>query len=218
MSINIIKQAIRIQKDLAKKVKLHWEERRINFIAGFDAAYKNDKKIIGSCAVLSFPQLNLVEEKIIIKEINFPYIPSFLAFRELPVFLELFKLLKNSPDLIIIDGNGIAHPRKAGLATHFGILLNIPAIGCAKNPFYPVKEPPPQRGSYAFMRNEKGEIVGVALRTQEKVKPVYVSPGHLINLEKSIEFILNCSIYRIPEPLRKAHFIASRLASQKLSN
>ena len=216
--MDIIKRAIDIQRNLAKKVKLQWKEREINFIAGFDAAYKNDKKIIGSCAILSFPQLNLIEIKTIIKEINFPYIPSFLAFRELPTFLELFELLKNSPDLIIVDGNGIAHPRKAGLATHLGILLNIPTIGCAKSPFYPVKEPPTRKGSYTFMKNEKGEIVGVALRTKERVKPVYVSPGHLINLEKSIEFILNCSIYRIPEPLRKAHYIASKLSFEKLSD
>ncbi|MCP2520907.1 endonuclease V [Candidatus Aminicenantes bacterium AC-335-A11] len=211
-----IKEAIRFQKNLAKKLKLNWVERKVNLIAGFDATYKGDK-IIGSCSVLSFPELNLIEERVKIKDITFPYIPSLLAFRELPVFLELFKSLKNYPDLIIIDGNGIAHPRKTGLATHFGIILNIPTIGCAKNPFYPVEDPPPQRGKYTFMKNEKNEIVGVALRTREGVKPVYVSPGYLINLEKSIKFILNCSIYRIPEPLRRAHQTASKLSLEKFS-
>jgi|Deesub1362B_J571_1020462.scaffolds.fasta_scaffold00504_20 deoxyribonuclease V len=215
--MNIIKKAIEIQEIFASKVKLDWIEKKVNSIAGFDAAYKGGK-IIGGCAVLSFPKLDLIEEKTIVKEINFPYLPSFLAFRELPVFIELFKLLKNVPDLIIVDGNGIAHPRKIGLATHLGVVLNVPSIGCAKSPYYPVNDPPPYKGSYQLMRNDKGEIVGVALRTKEKVKPVYISPGHLINFKKSIEFVLNCSIYRIPEPLRKAHQVASQLNFEKFSN
>ncbi len=203
------KKTVQLQKILASRVNLKWVERKVCAIAGIDAAYK-DGKIIGAFAVLSFPELRLVEKRAVAGEIGFPYLPSFLALRELPVFLQVFKLLENVPDLVIVDGNGIAHPRKLGLASHLGIILNIPTIGCAKSPFYPVSDPPFKRGSYRLMKNERGEVVGAALRTRDGVKPVYVSPGHLIDLEKSIEFVLKSSIYRLPEPLRQAHQIASR--------
>jgi deoxyribonuclease V len=204
-----LKDALKVQRTLAPKVKLEWKKGKVNLIAGVDASYKS-KKIIGAISVFSFPHMELVEERIVARDIHFPYLPSFLSFRELPVFIEVFKLLKNIPDLIFVDGNGIAHPRRFGLASHLGVALNIPAIGCAKNPYYLVKEPSLKRGCYSLMRNEKGEIVGAALRTRDRIKPVYVSPGHLITLKKSIEFVLKSSIFRLPEPLREAHRLSSK--------
>ncbi|MFQ6082139.1 MAG: endonuclease V [Candidatus Aminicenantia bacterium] len=203
----LIKKAIQHQENLATKINLEWPKKKIRFIGGADAAYFN-KKIVGVITVLSFPELKLIESKRAIRKIEFPYIPSFLAFREMPVLVKAFQLIKRKPDVIIVDGNGIAHPRKMGLATQFGIELNVPTIGCAKTPFYSTRDPLSEKGSYKWIINEDGEIVGVALRTRSKIKPVYISPGHLIDLKISIKVILGASIYRIPEPLRQAHLIA----------
>jgi len=144
-------------------------------------------------------------------KIPFPYIPTLLSFREGPILIKTFQRLKIKPDVMIFDGQGVAHPRRMGLASHMGLWFGLPSIGCAKTPLLDKSiSPELSKGSSEWIRNE-GEKVGAVLRTKEKIKPLFVSPGHLIDLSTSIQLILgSCRGYRIPEPLRKAHQLAER--------
>ncbi|MEW6456550.1 MAG: endonuclease V [Acidobacteriota bacterium] len=205
------KDAIEVQEKLAPRVKIVKFKRKIEHVGGADVSYSKHNKSIGIIAILNLDTLKMVEFKTSTQPISFPYIPGLLSFREIPCLLNAFKKLHILPDLLIVDGNGIAHPRKIGIASHMGILLNIPTIGCAKKPFYPTEIPENYIGAFKYMKNKKEEIVGVSLRTRENVKPVYISPGHLINFEESIEIILKVSRFRIPEPLRFAHTIGKNL-------
>jgi len=150
-------------------------------------------------------------------KIHFPYIPGLLSFREGPILIKTFQRLRIRPDVMIFDGQGIAHPRRMGLASHMGLWLDLPSIGCAKTPL--LKEfinPELKKGSFEWICHE-GKKVGAVLRTKEKVKPLFVSPGHRIDLSTSIRLILeSCRGFRIPEPLRKAHQ-ASRLLRREAS-
>ena len=157
-------------------------------------------------AVLSYPELDLLEFNIYESEINFPYVPGLLSFREIPVLIPLLKKIRIPPDLILTDGQGIAHPRRMGLATHLGILTNIPTIGCAKSKLFGTyKNPSNQKGSYQYLTNKK-TIIGAMVRTRAKVAPVFISSGHKISLNTSINYVLKCCTkYRLPEPIRFAH-------------
>lgn len=143
------------------------------------------------------------------KKVTFPYIPGLLSFREIPVILEALKNLTLVPDIFVIDGGGYAHPRRFGLACHLGVLLEMPTIGIAKTPFVGSHNPVDKaQGSWEPLLYED-EIIGGVLRTRENVKPIYVSPGHLINIEDSLKQIMNCTReVRQPEPIRWAHHIA----------
>lgn len=143
---------------------------------------------------------------------TFPYLPGLLTFREGPLILRIWEKIENKPDIIIFDGQGIAHPRRMELATHLGILLNKPSIGCAKTHLYGEYDNPPDiKGKYKYIK-ENNEVIGAVLRTKNGVKPVFVSPGNLINLDLSIEIILKCmKNYRLPEPLRLAHLSSNQL-------
>ncbi|MCM8765964.1 MAG: endonuclease V [Candidatus Omnitrophica bacterium] len=207
-------EAIEIQKRLSKRIKLGEFKGEIKTIAGCDAWFKEDK-IYGVVCVFSFPEfklLEMVKKKLVCK---FPYIPGLLSFREGPVFVSCFKTIKTKPDLFIFDGQGIAHPRKMGLATHLGILLNKPSIGCAKNILvgrYLLSNLGKKKGSHCWLKDERGEIVGAVLRTRENVKPVFVSCGYKIDLFTALRIILSlCKKYRIPEPLRMAHREAKKI-------
>jgi deoxyribonuclease V len=200
-SLEIAKE---IQEKLSSKVKLDRIIERVEIIGGIDSSYRKNR-IRTAIVTLSLPGLDILDFSIFEDDIKFPYIPSFLAFREIPSMLEAWERLKIKPQLTLIDGNGIAHPRKLGIASHFGVLLNVPTIGCAKKPFYPALTPSLKRGDFSYIRNEKDEIVGVSLRTKENVMPVYVSPGNLVDLDFSIKIVLESSKYRIPEPIRIAH-------------
>lgn len=208
-------EAIEIQKKLAKKVWLKKYKGKIKTIAGCDAWFKEDK-IYGVVCIFSFPGIGLLEK--VKKDIicNFPYIPGLLSFREGPVFVSCFKSVKIEPDLIIFDGQGIAHPRKMGLATHMGILLDKPTLGCAKELLLGSYEFDlgKEKGSYQLLKDRKGEVLGAVLRTRENVKPVFVSCGYEIDLSTGLKIILSsCKGYRIPEPLRIAHMEAHRILS-----
>ncbi len=139
-------------------------------------------------------------------KITFPYIPGLLSFREGPILIETFERLRVRPDVMIFDGQGISHPRRMGLASHMGLWLDLPSIGCAKTPLLKeFTDPEPSRGSLEWIFQD-GKKVGAVLRTKEKVKPLFVSPGHRIDLMTSIHLVLEtCRGFRIPEPLRKAH-------------
>jgi len=159
--------------------------------------------------VLNYPELKLVETRIIEDKLGFPYIPGLLSFRESPLILTACEQLTITPDLILADGQGLAHPRRFGIASHLGLLLDTPAIGCAKSLLCGThRTPEAETGSYADII-DKGEIIGVALRTRPGTSPVYVSIGHKVDLAMAIRWVLNCCRgYRIPEPLRLAHLAA----------
>lgn len=207
-----LKEAAEVQRRLSSKLILNWDGREVNLVAGADFGYDNEKNKIGACIVVfKVPEYEIVETSEAVREVRFSYIPGFLAFREGPAFFEAFQRIKNKPDVTLIDGNGIAHPRKMGLASYVGIALDICTIGCAKKPFFPFILPSEQRGAYTFFRNDRKEKVGICLRTRSRVKPLFVSPGHRIDFEYSMRLALSCSKFRIPEPLRKAHKLANMI-------
>ncbi len=200
-------EAARIQENLNKRVSLDWDGRPVKTIAGIDVAYAG-VTIRAAISVLCYPELTRVATVTGEALQAFPYIPGLLAFRVGPAILEAWEKLKVMPDLVLIHGQGIAHPRHFGLASHIGLWLNIPTIGVAKTRLYGNhSEVGPQVGDWSEIVDEHASqlVIGAVLRTQPITRPVYVSPGHLIDLLHSIEFVLgSCSNYRMPEPLRKA--------------
>ncbi len=200
-------EAIQLQRKLRKKVDLknRVDISKIRYIAASDLAYKGD---IGYAVMLlySYPDLVLLEEARAKGKVDFPYIPGLLAFREMPLLLEAASKLTRKPDVWLLDGAGIAHPRRMGIATHFGVYMRAPTVGCAKSHLFGrYKEPGVKQGSYTYIY-DKDEIIGAVLRTRDKVKPLFISVGYGISLEVAIKLILSCCDgYRIPKPLREAH-------------
>jgi len=207
-----LKRLARIQEGLASKVCLEWDYRDVSLVAGADFGYDSRRQNIGAVIVVyKLPEFEVLEVSQAVRKLDFPYIPSFLAFREGPVFFDAFQKISKKPDVVLVDGNGIAHPRKMGLASFVGVILDIVTIGCAKSPFFPFLVPERHRGAYTYYLNNRGEKVGLCLRTRDRVKPVFVSPGHRIDLLTSRRIVLQCSKYRIPDPLRTAHKLTRRL-------
>lgn len=206
-------EARKIQEALKDKVKIIPLEKDPNFIAGVDAAFsKDDDKVIGVACLYRYSEMILLEDSFAITKVYFPYVPGFLSFREGPAIIEAIRGLKTRPDMILFDGQGIAHPKGMGIATHIGILLDIPTIGCAKSKLIgEYKDPGSKKGDWSPLIY-KDKTIGAVLRTKDIVRPLFVSPGHRIDLEASIEIILACiKKYRIPEPLRRADHISKRL-------
>ncbi len=203
-------QALEIQQRLAAQVSKRSEVATPRFIAGVDISVgKEERMATGAVVILQYPELRVVETKVARGKLDFPYIPGLLSFRESPLTLAACQKLTITPDLILVDGQGIAHPRRLGLASHLGLLLNTPTIGCAKSILCGNHEAlGDEPGSYAEMV-DRGEIIGAALRTKLGVKPVYVSIGHKVDLETAIYWVMNCCRgYRLPEPTRLAHLAA----------
>jgi deoxyribonuclease V len=210
-----LKKAAYAQHKLASRLLLKQDFKKTDYIAGADFSYHKQKGLIGGIVVvLKFPELEIIEVAKEVRDVQIPYIPGFLNFREGPSFLRTFLKLKNQPDLTLIDGNGIAHPRKMGLASYVGVVLDIPTIGCAKSPFFVYDPPAENRGAYSLYKDRNNEMVGFCLRTRASVKPVFVSPGHRVDFVFSREIILACSKFRIPEPIRIAHNLAKGLFSE----
>jgi len=204
-------EAIKIQKDLKSNISLKKSFNKIDKIAGVDVSYYQNKMIAG-VIIFKFPNLKIIERQSFVASINFPYIPGLLTFREGPSILSAFKKIKNEPDIILFDGQGIAHPRRMGIATHLGLFLNRPTIGCAKSrlsgKYTSVGE---QKGDYTPLK-EGEEVLGVVLRTRKGVKPIFLSPGHKIDLPNSIEIVLKCIVkYRLPLPVREAHIFVNQI-------
>jgi deoxyribonuclease V len=203
-------KALDIQRRLAGKISIDGEVTTLRFIAGMDISVGKTRGMArGAVVVLSYPELNLVEMKTVQGELNYPYVPGLLSFRESPLILSACEQLVTTPDLILVDGQGIAHPRRIGLASHLGLLLDTPAIGCAKSLLCGKHEMPGgDVGNYAMIL-EGDETLGAALRTRTMVKPLYVSAGHRINIQSAIHWVLECCRgYRLPEPTRLAHLAA----------
>ena len=202
-----MEEAIQIQEALKNRIILKKTFLKVKALGGGDVAYsKNGNLLFGAIVILSFPDMEILDMATADGQIPFPYIPTLLTFREGPILIKTFQRLKVKPDVMIFDGQGIAHPRGMGLASHMGLWLNLPSIGCAKTALLDeFISPGPSKGSYEWIRRE-GKKVGAVLRTKEKVKPLFISPGHRIDLLTSIQLLLeSCRGFRIPEPLRKAH-------------
>lgn len=207
-------EAIRIQQELARRLILEWPGGEISFVAGADFSYsRTGERIAAVIVVMKIPEFDLVEVASALRKVDFPYIPGFLSFREVPAFEEAFQRIRCRPDVTLLDGNGIAHPRRMGLASHAGVLLDIPTVGCAKSAFFPFKPPPLQRGAYTLFKDRNQEKVGFCLRTRTSVNPVFVSPGHRIDFPRSRRVVLASSRFRIPEPLRQAHLLSRQIFS-----
>jgi len=202
-----ITEALDLQKRLAAQVSRSSQLTTPHLIAGVDIAInKAQGMAIGAVVVLNYPELKVVETKVAQGKLDFPYIPGLLSFRESPVTLAACQRLTATPDLVLVDGQGIAHPRRMGLASHLGLFLNTPTIGCAKSLLCGRhEEPDAEPGSYTEVI-DNGEIIGAALRTRLGVKPIYVSIGHKVDLQAAIYWVLKCCRgYRLPEPTRLAH-------------
>jgi deoxyribonuclease V len=206
-------EAIQVQQRLRDMVRLRPLGLPVDTIAGADISFnKYSETVYAGIVVLSLPDLRIVEQVGVRSVAKFPYVPGLLSFREAPSLLEAWERLKTKPDVLMLDGQGIAHPRRFGIACHVGVLLDWPTIGCAKSILV---------GRYGELGLEAGsrsplvdkdEQVGVALRTKNKVAPVYVSPGHLIDLDSAVDLVLRSTTkYRMPEPTRQAHLLVNRL-------
>ncbi|HBR22265.1 MAG TPA: endonuclease V [Nitrospiraceae bacterium] len=210
-----IKDAKAVQEELRHKVKITPLRMQPKYIAAADAAF-TDNKIIGAVCIYKYQGLECLHHEIVVRKITFPYVPSYLTFREGPAIMEAIKKLKIMPDVIIFDGQGIAHPKGLGIASHIGVLLDIPTIGCAKSRLIGTfKEPSKRKGQWSRLMHN-GKTIGAVLRTRDNVRPVFVSPGHKIDLGTSVDIIVHCTgNYRIPLPQRCADMFTKR-AKQKI--
>lgn len=205
-------EAIKLQKELRQSITIMPAPSNYNLIAGADVSYdKKNDKCIASCVIYSIIENKIIEEAIAVKNISFPYIPGLLSFREVPVLLDAFNKVKNNYEIAILDGQGFAHPRRFGLASHIGLWLGKPTIGCAKTKLIGTYEMPlNSKGSWSFLY-DKNEIIGAVLRTKEKTKPLFISIGNKMNLQDAISVVLKCiTKFRIPEPIRAAHNLVNQ--------
>ncbi|MGC8833891.1 MAG: deoxyribonuclease V [Armatimonadota bacterium] len=188
----------------------------IKSVCGVDVSHSRfSARVYAAAVLLSFPEMDTVAEAFALKDVFFPYIPGLLAFRELPAVLECMDKLPELPDLVIVDGHGLAHPRRFGIACHLGVLLDVPSIGCAKSVLVGAAPPPGNSFGDRTELRDGADLLGYALRTRPGAKPVYVSPGHRVSLETAASLVLRCCKgFRVPEPIRQAHMAANRARSQ----
>lgn len=213
-------EASDLQKRLAGSVRLQPLPDDFQILGSSDIGYvPAANKLVAVMLTFRWPSLEPMESIHVIAPITFPYIPGLLSFREVPALLEAYRRLERPPDVLLCDGQGIAHPRKLGLASHVGLCLEIPTVGCAKKLLCGKHGPlDPQRGHYTPL-NYRGEVVGYVYRSRDNVKPLYISPGHMADLASSLKVIESCmGRYRLPEPLRKAHQLATDLRNKLASS
>jgi deoxyribonuclease V len=206
-----VQEAMEIQEHLRGEVVTADDMDPIGRVAGIDVGFEEGGGITrAAVVVLSFPDLDFCEQSVARLPTMFPYVPGLLSFRETPAALAALVNLRRAPDLLLCDGQGLAHPRRFGLACHIGVLCDIPTIGVAKTRLQGSHEPVPlTRGAWEPLV-DAGEVIGAVLRTRTGVKPVYVSIGHKVSLPTAIDFVLQCAPrYRLPEPARRAHRLAS---------
>lgn len=200
------RKAIAVQRQLARRVSIIKSRQIIRWVAGLDAAFSRDQQFcIAGVVLWDLRETRIVEQCTADRRLTFPYIPGLLSFRELPACLAALRKLRHEPDLLMCDGQGLAHPRRFGIACHLGVIVDLPALGCAKSRLVGAHvEPAQSRGSRVPLL-EGGEILGTVLRTQSGIKPVYVSIGHKIDLPTAERIVLDCALkYRLPEPTRQA--------------
>ncbi|OHB25237.1 MAG: endonuclease V [Desulfuromonadaceae bacterium GWC2_58_13] len=208
------REAIALQLALAGQVRVENRlPQPVSTVAGVDVSYeKHGTLFFGAVVVLALPSLEPIDQAHAIARVDFPYIPGLLSFRELPVIIDAFRQLNRIPDAVLVDGQGIAHPRGLGLASHLGLWLGLPTIGCAKSRLCGEHaEPGSRRGDRVPLRIGDKEV-GAVLTTRDRVKPMYISPGHLIDTGAAVDLVLSCTRrYRMPEPTRLAHHLTNRL-------
>lgn len=206
-------QAVRLQKQLQSRVRLSPPRGIVRLVAGADVAYDSSgDTLVAAVVIYRLPGMELEEVVTARDRVRFPYVPGFLSFREIPAILRAARRLRARPDLLLCDGQGLAHPRRFGLACHLGLLLDLPSIGVAKSILVGrCREPGLRRGNRSRLLH-RNEVVGWALRTRSGVRPVYVSPGHRCDLPWAAGKVLSCCKgFRLPEPVRQAHREVTRL-------
>jgi deoxyribonuclease V len=210
------KEAVALQRELASQIDTRRPPTGCAVIAGADVSYSRfSNTLFAGVVVLNMADLTVLERQGIVRDVNFPYVPGLLSFRETPVLLDAFAKLKAEPDVVMIDGHGFAHPRRMGYASHAGLWLDRPTIGCAKSVLVgKYKEPGPKAGAVTPLMGGS-DVIGEVVRTKNRVAPVYVSVGHKIDLRSAVELVLaTCKGYRIPEPTRQAHLYVNELRRQ----
>jgi deoxyribonuclease V len=214
-------EAVAVQRQLRERVVLQPLPGDVKLVAGADISFNKFSDVVyAGIVVLRLPELEVVATSGVVTTTKFPYVPGLLSFRESPALLEAWAKLDARPDVLVLDGQGLAHPRRFGIACHVGLLLDLPTVGCAKTVLVgKYEEPGIEAGSHSPMVH-RGETVGAALRTKDRVHPVYVSPGHLADTASAVELMLKCvrgyggvkgSKYRVPDPTRLAHLFVNAL-------
>lgn len=208
-----LEEAKQIQQRLSERVILKDDFERIEKTLGVGVVFsKGGDEVFVGCVSFVLPELKIIETAFEKQKVSFPYTPGFFAFSAGPAIISAIKKIEK-PDLIIFPGRGIEHPRRLGLASHLGVLLNLPTIACSKTPLwrdYP--EPSSKKGAHLFIEGEKGEPIGAVVRTREGTKPVFVTLGHKISIQTAVRIVLECSPkFRIPEPLRQAQMFATKM-------
>lgn len=203
--------ALAQQRALVDRVQVVDDVGQVRRVAGVDVGFPGEGRIArAAVAVLSFPGLEAVEHAVAERPVEFPYVPGLLSFRELPVVMQALARLGTRPDLLLVDGQGRAHPRRFGIACHLGVLTGLPSIGVAKTRLVGEHAAvPDHRGAWVPL-NDRGELVGAVLRSRPGVKPIYVSVGHRLSLEGAVNWVMACTTrYRLPQTTRAAHALAS---------
>ncbi|SKA43245.1 Endonuclease V [Chitinophaga eiseniae] len=203
-----VPEATLLQQEMRHQVVTAPFNGKIQLIAGADISFnKFSTTVYAGIVLMRFPSLEPVGYSLVVKEVTFPYVPGFLAFREVPALLDAWQQLPQKPDVLVVDGHGIAHPRRMGIASHFGVLAGQVTVGSAKKKLYGTyKEPGEEKGAHTPLTDKQGVVIGTVLRSKQKVKPIFVSPGHLIDVEGSLSLVEQCvRKYRLPEPTRLAH-------------
>lgn len=203
-------EAIEIQKQLGSLIKLTPLED-VRYVAGVDLAFPDKERGVAAIVVIDITTMRVIEQVVAHEKVTFPYVPGLLAFREGPLFLKAWQQLKVSPDLVMFDGQGIAHPRRLGIASHMGLFIDLPTVGVAKSYLYgSFIEPPNVQGSYTFLY-DKNEVIGAVVRTKVGNKPLFVSPGHKCDVLSALKLTLRCCVgHRLPEPTRLAHELTQK--------
>lgn len=208
-----IAEAKQIQEALRSSVRLVPLVEQPRIIAGADISFARFSDRFKACVVtFTYPGLVEIERAFADMTVSFPYVPGYLSFREVPPIVRAFDMLREKPDLLMVDGHGIAHPRRVGVASHLGLALNIPTIGCAKSKLFGAgDEPGEETGCVSHVSDPKtGEVIGSYVRTKRRVKPIIVSAGHLVTRAEAVRIALSCVRgYRIPEPTRRAHVLVN---------
>jgi deoxyribonuclease V len=203
--------AIALQHRLRSRVVRRGRPRRVRTVAGTDVGFERSGRIArAAVAVLSFPRLELVDFAVARQRVRFPYVPGLLSFREMPALLAALDRLRVTPDLILCDGHGLAHPRRFGIACHLGVIRGVPTIGVAKSRLVGEHGAPPQRrGAWVPLR-DRGETIGAVLRSRAGIRPIFVSIGHRVSLPAAVRYAMACTTrFRLPETTRWAHRLAA---------
>lgn len=210
-------EAIQLQQKLARQVITEDQLADVQYVAGVDVAYsKHSDKLIAAVVILEADSLKVAESVVVEDHVQFPYIPGLFSFRELPPVIKAFQQIQTPPQLIVCDGQGLAHPRSFGLASHLGVLFDMPAIGCGKTRLLgEFEEPSLVRGSVSPLVDH-GKVIGSVVRTQDGIKPIFVSVGHKISLATACDWILKLAPrYRLPETTRQADQLVNRVLEKK---